>query len=178
LAEFAPTIDERFESIVCINVLEHIQDAQQALQHLQQLLRPNDYLSLYVLTLPGLFGSLDVSFGHYRRYTKRRLAALARQVGFTIEKLRFVNSVDVVSWYIPGKLFHRHTRTRGRIMVYDRLAIPIIRRRERIVSPPLGQSLLVGGAKDLTDRRKSLWLRTASSHARNKSQRKSHAYRH
>lgn len=143
LDEFAAAANERFESIVCINVLEHIVDDQKAMQQMNALLSPGGSLCIYVPALPGIFGAMDVSFGHHRRYTRARLQTLAQQVGLRIEKLRFLNCVGVIPWWLLGKVLRRSTFTRSQAVAYDRLVIPAVRYLEGLVSPPFGQNLLL-----------------------------------
>lgn len=143
LGAFATVTSERFESIVCINVLEHILDDQKALQQMVKLLHPKGYICVYVPALPRIFGAMDTTFAHRRRYTRDQLKVLARQAGLRIERLYFLNSVGVVAWWLLGKVFRQRTITLAQVQRYDRLMIPLIRRLERIVSPPIGQNLLL-----------------------------------
>jgi SAM-dependent methyltransferase len=147
LEAFARVTTERFDSIVAINVLEHIADDQQALQQMHTLLAPNGVLCIYTPALPTLFGSLDVSFGHHRRYTRRRFEALIPPTGLQIEKLKFFNFIGILPWMIMGKLFRRRSLTHTQVSISDRFLIPLTRRLEKIVSPPIGQNLLLVARK-------------------------------
>lgn len=147
LGEFSPNTSERFDSIIAINVLEHIADDREALQHMRTLLAPNGVLCIYTPALPALFGSLDVSFGHHRRYTKQQLAALVSQAGLQIEKLLFFNLLGILPWLIVGKVFRQHSLGRTQVNIADRILIPLARSLERIISPPIGQNLLLVARK-------------------------------
>ncbi|MCH8254097.1 MAG: class I SAM-dependent methyltransferase, partial [Gemmatimonadetes bacterium] len=61
----------RFDTIVCLNVLEHIDDDIGSLEAMYSLLEPAGKLVLLVPAFPGLYGSLDRALGHYRRYTRK-----------------------------------------------------------------------------------------------------------
>jgi SAM-dependent methyltransferase len=143
LAQFVASAPEPFDCLVCVNVLEHIEDDSEAMRQMNDLLKAGGHLCLFVPALPWLYGSLDAQFGHYRRYTKRRLEELARQVGFAIEKLRFFNLLGVITWFLMGKILRWRTWNATPVAAYDRLIIPFLRRLERRFSPPLGQSLLM-----------------------------------
>jgi 2-polyprenyl-3-methyl-5-hydroxy-6-metoxy-1,4-benzoquinol methylase len=84
---------EPFDCIVSTDVLEHIEDDKEAIQHMMALLRPRGLLLLAVPAGPWLFGFHDEQLGHYRRYTKKTLSRLVepycqvqilRYFGFTL----------------------------------------------------------------------------------------------
>jgi SAM-dependent methyltransferase len=143
LAQFVASAPEPFDCLVCVNVLEHIEDDSEAMRQMNDLLKAGGHLCLFVPALPWLYGSLDAQFGHYRRYTRRRLEELARQAGFAIEKLRFFYLLGVITWFLMGKILRWRTWNATPVAAYDRLIIPFLRRLERRFSPPLGQSLLM-----------------------------------
>src|SRR5207302_1798418 len=70
------TVDGAFDLIVCMNVLEHIEDDYRALRHMLSLLRPGGTLFLLVPSHDLLYSDFDRASGHYRRYSKARMAAL------------------------------------------------------------------------------------------------------
>jgi SAM-dependent methyltransferase len=82
-----PAGDEQFDSVVMINVLEHIRDDAGALSDLRRLLRPSGTLVLYVPALNGLYGPWDRAVGHCRRYSKWRLREVARAAGLVTAEL-------------------------------------------------------------------------------------------
>ena len=67
--------EQTFDTIIMLDVLEHIENDRQCLQQLAQYLRPGGKLVIKVPALEGLYGSLDQAIGHYRRYTRSSLAA-------------------------------------------------------------------------------------------------------
>ena len=73
LVELGPA---SFDSVVCLNVLEHVKDDEQALRSFHRLLRPGGHLILLVPAFPALFGTLDLNGPHFRRYTRRGVRAL------------------------------------------------------------------------------------------------------
>ncbi|RMH36857.1 MAG: class I SAM-dependent methyltransferase [Deltaproteobacteria bacterium] len=136
-----------FDSIVCVNVLEHIRDDRSAVREMHRLLRPGGRLYLMVPALQWIYGSLDEAFGHYRRYAKRPLRQLLQDAGFQVEKLRYLNSAGIATWFLMGRIFKWRGWGTGSVTVYDQLVIPILQRIESIVEPPIGQSLLTVATK-------------------------------
>jgi SAM-dependent methyltransferase len=133
------TIAEPFDTIMCLNVLEHIADDAEALEHFCRLLAPGGVLLLLVPAHPLLFGSLDVAMGHERRYRKDGLGELLERAGFEIETLRTVNPLGAAGWFISARILRRKQIPEAPLRIYDDL-VPLVRAVDRI-RLPLGLSL-------------------------------------
>ena len=70
-----------FDSVVCLNVLEHLADDGEALRRMRLLLRPGGRVVVVAPALPALFGQMDRALGHLRRYTLRSLRRAFRAAG-------------------------------------------------------------------------------------------------
>ncbi len=143
IEEFAATAAKPFACVVCLNVLEHIEDDRAAVARMAQLLLPEGYLCLFTPAMPWLYGTLDASFGHRRRYTKHSLIDKVASAGMVVDKLRYFNMAGVVTWLLMGKVLGWRTWGESPVAMYDRLVIPFLRRIEARITPPLGQSLLL-----------------------------------
>jgi SAM-dependent methyltransferase len=135
------------DSIVLVNVLEHIEDDRALLHAAWKRLAPGGYLLLFLPALPALFGTLDEAFGHFRRYTRAELREKLRAAGFTIELLRYTNFVGVLSWFVAGRVLRKRTLSPGDVRLYDRWVVPWMSRVERVWSPPGGQNLIAVARK-------------------------------
>ena len=131
------------DSIVSINVLEHITDDVRTLRAMHEILPASGRLVLFVPALPWLYGSLDVAFGHCRRYARRELVDKVTQAGFETLNVRYVNSLGVLPWWLSGRVLRRRTLEPGAVRFYDRFALPWIARLENWRPPPFGQNLLL-----------------------------------
>jgi SAM-dependent methyltransferase len=132
-----------YDTVVLLNVLEHIADDHQALGDIYESLAPGGKMVLWVPAFEALYGKFDQRIGHYRRYKRNQLLALVHKVGFQQVTARYTNMPGFVAWWLVVRLLGR-TPTAGRLAsIYDRFFIPVIRRVERLVRPPIGQSLLV-----------------------------------
>ena len=123
-----------FDAIVCFNVLEHIADDEGSLRRFQELLAPDGALLLLVPAHPALFGSLDRSFGHQRRYTKAGLAAKLGEAGFVTEELRHVNPLGALGWFVESRILRREHIPRLGLAIYDRL-VPALRAADPLPTP-------------------------------------------
>ncbi|MEO7370439.1 MAG: class I SAM-dependent methyltransferase [Ilumatobacteraceae bacterium] len=132
-----------YDTVVLLNVLEHIPDDHRALGDIYEALAPGGKMVLWVPAFEALYGEFDRRIGHYRRYRRDHLLALVHKVGFQQVTARYTNLPGFFAWWLIVRLLGR-TPTAGRLAtVYDRLFIPVIRRVERFLRPPFGQSLLV-----------------------------------
>jgi 2-polyprenyl-3-methyl-5-hydroxy-6-metoxy-1,4-benzoquinol methylase len=138
-------VRETFDSVVLINVLEHIHDDRGTLRALSERLNPGGNCLIYVPAFNWLYGALDRDIGHYRRYSKRRLAAVASEAGLQPVALRYVNLLAIPAWSVYASArFHRHdTRSAGRSLnLWDRVGVPVTRAIEQRIQPPAGLNVL------------------------------------
>jgi len=136
LARFLP------DSIVCVNVLEHIEDDRAALRAMAEVLVPGGVIVLLVPAFDALYGPIDRNLGHYRRYRRGALVSLAEAAGLEIRKLRYVNAAGFFGWWVNARVLKRETQSDGQIAVFDRCMVPILSAIEGAIAPPFGQSLL------------------------------------
>ncbi|NCD22857.1 MAG: methyltransferase domain-containing protein [Spartobacteria bacterium] len=129
-----------FATVVCVNVLEHIEDDAQALEQMESLLQAGGRLLLYVPAGPWAYGHLDRQLGHFRRYSKRRIRQLAAQVGFELERCIYVNFAGVFGWFWHSRVLGRDVVSPQSAQFVDRL-VPYLSAVERLVRPVVGQSL-------------------------------------
>jgi glycosyltransferase involved in cell wall biosynthesis/ubiquinone/menaquinone biosynthesis C-methylase UbiE len=132
---------ERIDSIVCMNVLEHIEDDARTLSDFASILPTNGRLALLVPSHTRLYGTLDQALGHYRRYERERLADLVRGAGFAIDEVRYLNRPGVLGWWLNSRVLKRRVLPRQQLAAF-RFIMPFIR-RERVSPPRFGMSLLV-----------------------------------
>jgi SAM-dependent methyltransferase len=140
LQDVAETI--RVDAVITVNVLEHVENDVALLRAAHRLLAPDGAVLLFVPALPWLYGTLDESFGHVRRYTRPGLVGRLTQAGFRIETLRYFNCPGVGPWLVAGRILRRRTIRAGDARAYDRWVVPWASRLEQRWAPPFGQSLL------------------------------------
>ncbi len=95
------------ETIVTIDVLEHIEHDEATLEKFNRLLKDFGQLIVVVPALPWIYGVRDKNIGHVRRYSKRELIEKIARAGFTIEKVRFWNMLGVAPYFIAEKILKR-----------------------------------------------------------------------
>jgi SAM-dependent methyltransferase len=117
---------QRFDTVVCLNVVEHVQDDIGALRNVWKILEDKGRAIVLVPCGPSLFGTLDEVLGHCRRYTPEQLIAAAQQAGFCVEHVLKFNRPGVVAWWLNGRILRRKTFGLGQIRMLNVLT-PIFR---------------------------------------------------
>jgi SAM-dependent methyltransferase len=145
LAEYlAGGAEERFDAVVYLNVLEHVEDDATELRLAAAALRPGGTLLLFGPALDWLYSELDYNAGHYRRYSLGRLRRLAREAGFEVLSLRYFDVVGVLPYFVAYRLLRRPAISGSTLWGYDRLLVPLSRRLQRLVPrPPLGKNVVL-----------------------------------
>jgi glycosyltransferase involved in cell wall biosynthesis/ubiquinone/menaquinone biosynthesis C-methylase UbiE len=130
----------RYDTVVCLNVLEHIADEAQGARNLLEVLEPGGRAIVLVPQGPGLYGTLDRVLGHERRYTDQALRATLEGAGFGIERIFGFNRASRPGWWLNGTLLKRERFSRVQLKVLDWM-IWLIRRIDGALPWP-GVSLI------------------------------------
>lgn len=134
---------KNFKSVIGINVLEHIEDDLKSLIHLKKTIGRDGNLVLLVPAKKMAYNKLDKSLGHHRRYEKKELVEKLEKAGYEVEKIKFFNTLGLVTWiirdYFTGQQINLTPR---QISTFDRI-VPILRKIEGLVQTPIGISLIV-----------------------------------
>ncbi len=132
---------QRFDSVVAINVLEHVRDDIGALQTLAELLEPDGILALLVPAHLALYGPYDAVDGHYRRYSKAYLRTILRHTPFEALRMRYFNAAGALGWWVQYRLLRRSIHGENQYGAMNRI-LPVARALEARVPPPFGLSLV------------------------------------
>jgi SAM-dependent methyltransferase len=133
---------EAFDSVLMVNVLEHIEDDAGALASLARFVEPGGTVVVYVPALNGLFGNWDRKVGHYRRYSKWRLSEVMREAGLELTFMRYANILAIPGWFAFTNLAKDDTTGDNALPLWDKLAVPVSRAVESRVPVPVGTNLL------------------------------------
>jgi 2-polyprenyl-3-methyl-5-hydroxy-6-metoxy-1,4-benzoquinol methylase len=133
--------EDRIDTIVCLNVLEHIEDDRGTLRDFASVLQPGGHLVLLVPALKALYGTLDRHLHHHRRYSAEELRSVVADAGFQIEKMRYLNRPAVFGWWLSSRVLKRRVMPRGQLRAFKWL-MPLLRLEEN-TQPSFGLSLLV-----------------------------------
>jgi hypothetical protein len=152
LGEPADGVEAAHSAAVAFNVLEHIPDHVAALRAMAGLVAPGGAVVLIVPAFPSAMSGFDLAIGHQRRYTRASLGAALGQAGLAVERLRYVNPVGLLAWYVMVKGLDRTPRNGMALRVYDRMVVPVARALDRVPAP-FGQSVFAVARTTVVGRR-------------------------
>jgi SAM-dependent methyltransferase len=98
-----------FDTVVCLNVVEHVEDDEQILRNIHEVLAPGGRAIILVPQGRWLYGTLDEVLGHRQRYSPAQLRAIGNKAGFECERVFGFNRAGVPAWWMNGKLLRRRT---------------------------------------------------------------------
>jgi glycosyltransferase involved in cell wall biosynthesis len=132
-----PRLEGGFDTVVCLNVIEHVDDDVGAVKNIRDALGPDGRAVILVPVGPDLFGTLDEVLGHRRRYTEATLRKLVAGAGLEVEQVVTFNRVGWPAWWLNGKLMRRHSFGLLQIKLLN-LLTPLFRLVDRMLPfPPL-----------------------------------------
>lgn len=134
--------NQKFDSIICLNVLEHIKNDTRALSNVYRLLKSGGKLILLVPSHQFLYGEIDRSIDHFRRYDKSKICEKLNEIGFKIIKSSRLNILGAIGWFVAGKVLKETVVKKGNIKIFNAVA-PVLLWFENLIEPPLGISVLV-----------------------------------
>ena len=132
-----PRVDGAFDTVVCLNVVEHVDDDRGALENIRAVLAEDGRAIVLVPSGPWNFGTLDEVLGHKRRYTEASLRRVAAEAGFVVKELLRFNRVSSLPWFLNGRVMRRRHFGLLQIKMVDWLT-PLFRLLDRALPlPPL-----------------------------------------
>jgi len=114
---FAGSVD----SVICLNVLEHLEHDADVLRRILTLLEPGGRLVLLVPNGPAAYGTLDTAVGHFRRYTREGLATLLANTGYELEKMISFNRVSWPGWRFNGQVLKAKGLSKTTMWLFNKL---------------------------------------------------------
>ncbi|HVM98343.1 MAG TPA: methyltransferase, partial [Candidatus Acidoferrales bacterium] len=143
--DFAGLQAQRFDTILCLNVLEHIENDEAALATFAQLLAPGGRLVLQVPAMHWLYGGIDRAIGHARRYQRAELMNKLTAHGFEVDHASYFNLPGVLGWFLNAVVLRRRTVPGLQARIAN-LLVPWLR-LERRWQLPFGMALIAVGRK-------------------------------
>lgn len=135
--------EEKWDLVICFDVLEHLADEILALKNIHGIMTATGAGEFFIRVpaLPWLLGENDKAIGHFRRYTKRSLSHALKRGGFRVKEISYQNIAGVLPWFMIGRVLKRKLAvapSEGK--VFDSL-VPFLRKFEELIPIPLGLSV-------------------------------------
>ncbi|RUL85843.1 bifunctional glycosyltransferase/class I SAM-dependent methyltransferase [Tautonia sociabilis] len=134
---------ERLDTIVCLNVLEHIAPDEEVLRLFFRSLEPGGHAIILVPQHPWLYSPTDRALGHERRYSADELRRKLEEAGFEVVHQQGFNRLGTVGWYVSGKIFGKDRLSPGQMRLFD-LLLPVAKLVERLPGWPALSTIAVG----------------------------------
>jgi SAM-dependent methyltransferase len=135
-------VGDPVQTVLAINVLEHIEDDAEALRRMTALTRPGGRVVIWVPGYQQLYGEFDRAVGHVRRYTPATLRDAFERADLQPLDVKPVNLLGGIAWWLTVRRGGVGGQRPRLVRIYDRLVVPTTRFVERRVTPPFGQSVL------------------------------------
>jgi len=135
------------DSVIYINVLEHIEEDEAELKIVHQTLRETGRVFIFVPALPMLFSEFDKRIGHFRRYRKKEIIEKCAAAGFRILLANYFDAAGILPWLMKYRLLKSTTMESGAVRLYDKIVVPLAKPLENFITPPIGKNLLIVAEK-------------------------------
>ncbi len=110
----------QFDSVICLNVLEHLEDDCLALANIASALVTGGRAIVLVPQDQSIYGTLDQVLGHHRRYSEAQLRQRMEQAGLRVKQVVHFNRITRPGWYVNGRLLRRQKLSRFQLWFFDR----------------------------------------------------------
>lgn len=137
----------KHDTVIALNVVEHIKEDSLAIQNCMQLLKPGGRVVILVPAYQFLYNSFDVELGHYVRYNKDSLSRLMEGQGLEIIHKQYFNAVGILGWMFNGNFLHKKIIPRKQLQLFDTF-LPFIKLADSVTFHRIGLSVIAVGCKN------------------------------
>lgn len=132
-----------FDYVFCFDVLEHLEDDEQALKNIYMVMKAtsSEFLFLRIPALQCIYGKNDEVIGHYRRYSLKSLKVILERCSLQVKLIRYQNILGVIPWYIIGTILKRKLAVSSKEGTLFNYIVPVIKFIESVIALPFGLSL-------------------------------------
>lgn len=135
------TVTGQFDTVVYIDVLEHIENDRGEMQRAAELLKPGGHLIVLSPAHQSLYTPFDKGIGHFRRYNKRTLREVTPR-GLKLERLSYLDSVGLLASIGNRLLLQQSMPTRSQLRLWDKMMVPASRILDPLTFYSIGKSVL------------------------------------
>ncbi len=146
---------EHLDTILCSNVLEHLDDDQSVLARFHETLVPGGHCVIVVPAGRWLYNGMDRQLCHRRRYTPDELREKMAAAGFDVVDSHRFCRLGALGWAVAGGCCVRRHLSPWQMSWFDRLP-PLVKLLDRVLPVP-GMSLVMVGRKP----RRAAWCAAA-----------------
>jgi len=135
--------DELFDTILYIDVLEHIEDHIGEMQRAAAHLRSHGHLVVLSPAHQWLFSEFDAAIGHCRRYTRKSLKIVAEGItSLRLERLWYLDACGLLASAANRLFLRQSSPTLRQILFWDRVLVRCSRLVDPLIRHLVGKSVL------------------------------------
>ncbi len=142
------TLIGTFDTVFALNVIEHIEEHEKAINNCRSLLRPGGTLIILVPAYMNLYNSFDKELMHYRRYNSNMLVSLFQAQNLEIINSFYFNAGGIPGWFVSGFIQKNKTIPESQMKIYDAL-VPVFKIIDKVLFRRIGLSVICVGKKPL-----------------------------
>jgi SAM-dependent methyltransferase len=139
--------DRQFDTIIYIDVLEHIESDRQELNQAASHLRPGGHLIVLSPAHQRLFSPFDAAIGHFRRYNRPMLRAIS-PASLRLEEMKYLDCAGLILSAANMLLLRQSMPTKSQLRFWDGWIVPISRVLDRLLLYSIGKSIIAVWRKD------------------------------
>jgi len=132
----------KFDTIIALNVIEHIKDDSLAINNCKKLLKEDGKLIVLVPAYQCLYNQMDSMLEHYRRYSQKKLKSLLKNEGMINIHSQYFNAAGILGWWLTGSFFNHKTIPEKNINLFNKLVF-LFKIIDIILFYKIGLSVLV-----------------------------------
>lgn len=133
-----------YDTVVYVNVLEHIRDDVAEVRQAHGLCRPGGRLCVFVPAVPAIYGTLDRKSGHYRRYRRDELVRNVTAGGFRVDDVRYFDVAGLVPYWLAYRVIGLQSLGGASTSLFAKVLVPISRALQAVLRrPPIGKNLIL-----------------------------------
>jgi SAM-dependent methyltransferase len=140
-------IGKQFDTIVYIEVLEHIENDREELNQAASHLLPGGHLIVLAPAHQRLFSPFDVAIGHFRRYNRAMLRAISPS-GLRLERMRYLDCAGLILSAANAFVLRQSMPTRLQLRIWDGWFIPFSRVFDRLFRYSVGKTIVAVWRKE------------------------------
>ena len=134
-----------FETVIALNVVEHIEDDSLAISNINKLLKINGTCIILVPAFQALYNSFDRELCHFRRYNRRALNSLVSR-NFKVIRSEYFNPIGTVGWFFNGNILRKKLIPNSQMQWFDKM-VPLFKMINYLTKPFFGLSIISVGKK-------------------------------
>jgi 2-polyprenyl-3-methyl-5-hydroxy-6-metoxy-1,4-benzoquinol methylase len=133
--------DQQFDTIIYIDVLEHIENDREELDQAASHLRRGGHLIVLSPAHQRLFSPFDAAIGHFRRYNRPMLRAIS-PAGLRLEWMRYLDCAGLILSTANMLLLRQSMPTKAQLRFWDQWIVPVSRVLDRLLLYSVGKTII------------------------------------